>query len=446
MTTLEITSKSRLWLLVGIAVGAICLGMTWFADIDQYHSRFWSNLLHNSVFFTGIGIMGGFFLSASIIAWAGWYTVFKRVWESISMFMIVGLVLMGFFAVATMLDWHHLYHWTQEGITELGHENYDEIIAGKAGFLNKTWYLGGTLILIGIWLFLAKRIRSLSLAEDNDKSGADDFTYAYSMRKYAAAYLPLAGFGTAAMIWLWIMSLDAHWYSTMFAWYTGASWFVSMMCLTVLILQNLKGKGYFPTVTTEHFHDLGKLIFAFSIFWTYLWFSQFMLIWYANVGEETGYFKLRMDEYPILFWGNLAINFVLPFFVLMRNDTKRKMGSLSFIALMVLFGHWLDFFLMIKPGVLHTSHILTGHGGHGDHSAHGEAAAHGAGHGHEAGGHGVEQVTEFLAGFHLPGFLEIGTFIGFLCLFLFFVYNSLSSAPLHPENDVYLEESLHHHT
>jgi hypothetical protein len=163
-----------------------------------------------------------------------------------------------------------------------------------------------------------------------------------------------------------------------------------------------------------------------------------MLIWYGNVGEETGYFKIRMEEYPILFWGNLAINFVLPFFVLMRNDTKRKLGSLSFIALVVFFGHWLDFFQMIKPGVLHTSHEMAGHG-----EAHGHEAA---GHAHEVGGHGAEMAHEFIAGFSLPGFLELGTFIGFLCLFIFFVYRSLSSAPLDPKNDVYREESLHHHT
>ncbi len=221
------------------------------------------------------------------------------------------------------------------------------------------------------------------------------------------------------------MSLDAHWYSTMFAWYSGASWFVSMICTTILVLLYLKSRGYYSQVTDEHIHDLGKFLFAFSIFWTYLWFSQFMLIWYANVGEETGYFLIRMQEYPVLFWANLAINFILPFFVLMRNSTKRKVGSLTFAAIVVLFGHWLDFFLMIKPGALHTAHELA-HNGDG-HGAHAEGA------------------HAFMTGFHLPGFLEIGTFIGFMGLFLLVFFTALAKAPLTPKNDPYIQESLHHH-
>lgn len=232
------------------------------------------------------------------------------------------------------------------------------------------------------------------------------------MRVWAAAFLPIAGFTSAAMVWQWVMSVDSHWYSTLFAWYTGASWFVSMIALTILTIMFLKTKGYFQSVTNEHIHDLGKLLFAFSIFWTYLWFSQYMLIWYANVGEETIYFRERWDNYPVLFLGNLAINFVLPFLVLMRNDTKRKWGSLGFIAAVVFVGHWVDFFLMLKPGILHTAH--------------------------EAGGGNV-------GGFAAPGFLEFGTMIGFLCLFLFFAYTMMARTRLEPTHDPYLEESLHHH-
>ncbi|NNE26056.1 MAG: hypothetical protein HKN09_04385, partial [Saprospiraceae bacterium] len=255
-----------------------------------------------------------------------------------------------------------------------------------------------------------------------------------------------------------IMSVDAHWYSTLFAWYTGASWFVSMICLTILILIYLKSKGYYQNVSIEHLHDLGKFLFAFSIFWTYLWFSQYMLIWYGNVGEETIYFRERVDNYPALFYLNLIINFVAPFFILMRNDTKRKIGSLAFTAGLVLFGHWLDFFLMLKPGILHTAHAALGHGhGHGD-EHHGEGAGHGADAAHEAGHeggheiaeatahHGGEALSTFEMGFSMPGILEVGTFIGFLCLFLFFVFNTLAKASLVPENDPYLDESNHHHT
>ena len=456
--TYDFTSKNKMWLIIGMMVGVICLGWTYFLADDELHTRFWSNFLHNAVFFTGIALMAGFFMTASITAWAGWYVNFKRVWESFSLFLIVGLGLMGIIALGVFFDLHHLYHWMDTSLIDPTNEHFDEILAGKAGFLNKYWYLGGTVILIGIWYFIVRKIRTISLAED--KMGSDGFKKHYSIRLWAAMFLPLAGFGSAAMVWQWVMSVDAHWYSTLFAWYSGASWFVSMICLTILVLLYLKSKGYYQNVTIEHFHDLGKFLFAFSIFWTYLWFSQYMLIWYGNVGEETIYFRERVDNYPALFYLNLIINFVAPFFILMRNDTKRKIGSLAFTAGLVLFGHWMDFFLMLKPGILHTAHATLGHGdGHGgaDHHAT-EAAGHGAEAAHgtamegahdlaeAAAHHGTEHLSTFEMGFSMPGILEVGTFIGFLCLFLFFVFNTLTKAPLVPENDPYLDESNHHHT
>ncbi len=433
MQSFEFNNRLKTTLLSGMVVGLLCLVLTWLLPGDDLHARFWSNLLQNSVFFTMIAAMAAFFMAASITAWAGWYTTFKRIWESMGLFLIVGLVLMLIMGLSVYMGWNHLYHWNDaESVAG------DKILTGKASFLNKNWYLFGTIVFVSMWYFFANRFRSLSLAEE--KHGEDkDFSHHRKIRIYAAAFLPIIGFTSAAMIWQWIMSVDAHWYSTLFAWYASASAFVSMICLTLLILIYLKGRGYFEIVTTEHLHDLGKLLFAFSIFWTYLWFSQFMLIWYANVGEETGYFKLRMHEYPILFWGNLLINFILPFFVLMRNDTKRKLGSLTFVAIFVFIGHWVDYFQMIKPGVLHTTHELAGHG-HGHDHGH-----EGAGHAAEHGAHAVEHVSHFVAGFTIPGLLEIGTFIGFLSLFLFFVFNSLSRASLVSEHDPYIHESLHHH-
>lgn len=398
----------RTILLSFIAVGVLCLGITWFTD-DVFHTRFWSNFLHNSVFFTGISLMACFFIAASILAYAGWYTAFKRVFEAVVSFFPIGLGLMIILGIANYLQVHHLYHWADPAsVAE------DPILLGKASFLNTKMYLILTVVFGAAYVFFVQRIKSLSVQEDAGGFDAE-FKNHRKQRVNAAILLPIIGFTSVILIWLWIMSVDAHWYSTMFAWYCLASFFVALMCLVTLALIYLRANGYYSNLSQHHIHDMGKFIFAFSIFWTYLWFSQFMLIWYANIGEETIYFKERYDNYPVLFFANLAVNFVLPFIVLLRNDTKRKVGTLSFVAITVFIFHWIDFFLMVKPGVLHTAHELSG-GHHGeDGSSHSEAshgavgqaanagtetmasaAAHSVEGGHEAGSHTVDSAHNAL--------------------------------------------------
>ena len=417
MTRFEFNGKLKTIFLAGMAIGLISMILTYFVGDDELHSRFWSNLLHNASFFTGLSLMALFFLSASITAWAGWYVLFKRLWESFTVFLVVGLILMTIIGLGNYFHWHHLYHWADEQAVAS-----DVILTGKSSFLNKEWYLIGGLIIMAIWLFFRWKIRSISLREETDPG--ENFREHRRLRVYAGAFLPIVGFSSAAMIWLWLMSLDAHWYSTLYAWYSAASWFVAVTALVIIALIYLKKQGYFEQVTDEHIHDLGKFLFAFSIFWTYLWFSQFMLIWYANVGEETTYFKTRKDDFPILFYGNVIINFIVPFLALMINSAKRNRLWMVIIAAVVFMGHWLDFFLMVKPGVLHTTQEVLGH---------------------EAAGHAAEAAHHIPAGFGLPGLLEIGTLIGFLCLFVYLVFRSLAKANLVSQADPYLEESIHHH-
>ena len=152
--------------------------------------------------------------------------------------------------------------------------------------------------------------------------------------------------------WLWLMSIDAHWYSTLFAWYATISWFVATFASVILLMIYLKSKGYFSGVTDEHMHDLGKYLFAFSIFWTYLWFSQFMLIWYANIPEEVTYFVTRIEDYKIPFFGMLAMNFIFPFLVLMNSDYKRIPWFIVMAGIVILIGHYLDVFNMIMPATV----------------------------------------------------------------------------------------------
>ncbi len=376
-TQFEFEGKTKTVLYAGMGLGLVCLALTFLGD-DAYHTRFWSNFLHNSVYFTGISFMALAFMSAIITAFGGWMTVFKRVWEAMSLFIIVGIVLMSILAAGVWGHFHHLYHWNVPGISELGNANYDRIIAGKAGFLNPVWYTMGTIGVLSLWYFFAVKLRGISVDQDTKETASLD--YYKRQRRISAALLPVIGFLVCVFVWQSVMSIDSHWYSTMFAWYSMISMLLGAISLTVILIIYLKSKGYMEYVTRDHLHDVGKFLFGISVFWTYLWFDQFMLIWYANNGEETIYYKERMNHYPVLFWGNLLLNFITPFFILMRNDTKRKFGTMFFVACVVFFGHWWDFFYMIKPGArtsaqhgteMHTSHTTS----HEAAPAHGAAAA-----------------------------------------------------------------------
>ncbi len=438
----------RTMFLAFMGVGLLCLGLTWMMDIDEFHSRFWTNILHNSVYFVGIAIMATFFLAANITAYAGWYVTFKRILESITAYLLPGFIIMALIGLAVFMHLNHLYHWTDTSIMNPeDKDTFDPIITGKSSFLNKYWYLISTVVIGAVYIFIASKLRSLSQEEDEQVSEDGSFKTHRTIRKYAAAFLPIFGFTSVVLIWQWVMSVDAHWYSTMFAWYCLASLFVSMLCVTILITLYLRSKGLLPNVSQHHIHDLGKFLFGISVFWMYLWFSQYMLIWYANIGEETIYFKERYDNYPVLFFGNIIINFAIPFLVLLRNDTKWKNGSLIFISVLAFLGHWMDFFLMIKPGVLHTAHEAAGHGTHNvGEASHGaaEVAHEAAAHGNEVASH-AEHVSSVVSGFSYPGLLELGTMLGFVGLFGFVVFTALSKVKLTAKQDPYYKESVNHH-
>jgi len=183
--------------------------------------------------------------------------------------------------------------------------------------------------------------------------------YIWNNTVWAALYIVVFALTVMSSIpWLWLMSIDAHWYSTMYSWYTFASTFVAGMSLIAIFVIYLKNRGQLEYVTEEHLHDVGKFMFAFSIFWTYLWFSQYMLIWYSNQPEETKYFVERIGTatkggpYKGIFFFNLIINFLCPLLILMKKSTKRSWTMVTFMAVLIIFGHWIDFYQMVMPGTM----------------------------------------------------------------------------------------------
>ena len=319
-------------------------------------TRFWAVLLQNSVYWLLVVNASMFFISITTLAMGGWQVAFRRVSEAISSVVPV-LGIITFIILLAIVLGHRtdIYHWLDtEAVAK------DKILKGKSGFLNPTFFIVASAVSIGLWWLLGKKMRTLSL--ESDKAPMDyDTSKKWIMKNtiWASLFAVVFGLTVASTIpWLWLMSVDPHWYSTMYSWYTFASTFVSGMSLIALFVVYLKNQGQLEYVTDEHMHDIGKFMFAFSVFWTYLWFSQFMLIWYSNQPEETRYFVDRLGTatetgaFQGIFFFNLIVNFLCPLLILMKKGTKRNWTVITFTAVLIIFGHWIDLYQMIMPGTV----------------------------------------------------------------------------------------------
>ena len=338
--------------LLTIIIGAIVLlGSTDPVTAIFDKTRFWNGLLHNSIFFLVISVASVFILAASSLAQGGWLVAYRRVPEAIGanvwIFGIIAAIIM--FLVAFLFrvhtpegDINPIYRWMTPG--------HDETIIGKSAFLNGKMFVIFTICTIGLWSYFGLKFRAISLQQDAAPKNSTKLYW----RNVTLSGVFLIVYGLSQMStspWMWVMSIDAHWYSTMFSWYSWASAFVTGMGLILMWVVYLKNQGYMELVTKEHVHDLGKLMFAFSIFWTYVWFAQFMLIWYGNIPEETTYFKIRMQgPYSVIWFAVFIICFIMPFLILMSRPSKRNYFTITFMAMVIFFGHWLDYYQMIYPG------------------------------------------------------------------------------------------------
>jgi hypothetical protein len=295
----------------------------------------------------------------------------------------------------------HIYHWTDhEAVAK------DKILNGKKGFLNEGFYAAWTILTVVLWSVLGYKMRKLSLQIDKAPftSMAEVRKYIFKNTVWAAVFMVWFALTVMSTIpWFWMMSIDAHWYSTMYSWYTFASTWVAGIALIILYVVYLKNRGQLEFTNSEHLHDLGKFLFAFSIFWTYLWFSQFMLIWYANIPEETVYFKARSEgAYSSEFWLMLIINFVGPLLILMRRSSKRSYSTITIMSMVVIFGHWLNMHQMIFGSVAKEHNTL--------------------------------------------GLFDFGVAAGFVGVIMHFTAKALAKNPLVSMNHPLLKESIIHHT
>ncbi len=351
--------------LIAVGVVAVLYGVfkfqPWIHSHEGSHvdsTRFWAVLLQNSVFFLLVVNAAMFFICVTTMAMAGWVVAFRRVSEAISSVVpILGIITFVILLAIVFGERTDIYHWLdKEAVAK------DHILNGKKGFLNPVFFLVWSFITIFLWWFLGKKMRSMSLQSDKKEQMGYETgkKWIWNNTVWASLYSVVFTLTVASTIpWLWLMSIDAHWYSTMYSWYTFASTFVSGISLIALFVVYLKNRGQLEYVTEEHLHDLGKFMFAFSVFWTYLWFSQYMLIWYSNQPEETKYFIERIGTaekagpFKGIFFLNLIINFLCPLLILMKRGTKRNWTMVTIMAGLIIFGHWLDFYQMVMPGTLH---------------------------------------------------------------------------------------------
>jgi hypothetical protein len=387
---------------------------------DSLGQRSWSTLLVSGFFFFGISLGALFFFALSYATETAWTVLVKRVFEGIFQYLPVGSVVIVLVLLAGSLHWHHIYHWMDHSLYHEymigeGHDaryvdtaeagavanpNYDPIIAGKKAFLNQPFYWLRTIAYLATFILFARWFRRQSLELDH-LTGEELVKRHLLNYRRGALFLVFFAVFSSTLAWDWLMSIDTHWFSTLFGWYIFAGMWVSAMVTAVILVLYLKRKGYLPQVNNSHIHDLGKWVFAISFLWSYLYFSQFMLIWYANIPEESIYFVQRIEHHPALMWTTFFINFAIPMVMLMSRDAKRNPRFLIGVGSVIFIGHWLDVNMIVMPGAL----------------------------GHH---------------FHGIGLLEIGVFMAFLGLFMQVVLRGLTKAPLVPVHHPYLEESVHH--
>jgi hypothetical protein len=341
----ELAGSTRTVLLALAAIGVLTAA----AGAFMSPTRMWASWLLVAFFALGIGLAGLCFVAIHYATGSTWGVAFRRVPEALS-----GTLLFSIGMMAVLFLAHpQLYGWTTD---ESLVTDARPALAFKHFWLSWPFFLLRAAVYSGIWILFAALIRQRSRRQDKD----GDLRWTHENFKLSAVFLVLFAITMTLASFDWLMSLEYHWFSTIFGVYNFAGLFQSGLAVIILVALWLERAGPLKNMLREgHLHDLGKLLFAFSVFWAYIWFSQYMLIWYTNIPEETSYFIRRTHgAWFVLFILNLFLNFVIPFAVLLRRDTKGQRQTMAIVAVVVLLGRWLDVYLMVFPGLVGESPTL----------------------------------------------------------------------------------------
>ncbi|WP_299431589.1 quinol:cytochrome C oxidoreductase [uncultured Maribacter sp.] len=360
--------------------------------LHQLQNKPWAALYVAAFFFMMIALGVLAFYAIQRAAQAGWSPLLFRVMEGITSYLVPGGIIVFVILVLSVMHMNHLFVWMDADVVA-----HDHLLQGKKGYLNPIFFLIRAAIFLAGWILYREYSRKLSLKQDESN---DDSNFKLNFR-ISAGFLVFYLISESIMSWDWIMSVDPHWFSTLFGWYVFASMFVSGITVIALVTIYLKSKGYLEDVNDSHIHDLAKFMFGISVFWTYLWFSQFMLIWYSDIPEEVTYYVTRIQDFRLPFFGMIVMNFLFPVLLLMNSDYKRVNWFVVMAGVVILAGHYLDIFNMIMPSTVGDQWFI--------------------------------------------GIPEIGAVLFFAGLFIFWVFRALSNAPLQPKRNPFIEESRHFH-
>jgi hypothetical protein len=366
-------------------------GIIFLVGIVVSPERAWHNFLLSAYYLVSLGVGATIFLSFLYVSNAGWATAIRRVPEAIA----ASLPQFSLVLLATLFGIHFLYEWSHHDVVA-----HDAILKSKSGWLNVPFFSIRMVIILGIWILISKALLKNSFAQDE----RGEIEYSFRNKKNGALFLVAMGLTYWLASMDWIMSLEPHWYSTIYGIYHFSGTFMTSIAAITIVVILLRRQGVLANVVTnEHLFLLGKLLFGFSTFWAYIWFSQYLLIWYANIPEEVVYFNRREHGGWIIFTiANVLFNWIIPFFVLLPQWTKRNEGLLLKVCIVVMIGHWIDLFWMILPPLM-------------------------------------KEGPQF-------SIWEIGILAAAISAFFYFTFRAFSKNNSVPNNDPLLVESLPHHS
>lgn len=368
-------------IVVGVVGGAFGL---WASD------RFWFSFLQNALFVLTIALGAVLFVTFKAVSNAGWATVLRRVPEAMMSYVPVG----GICLLLIFFGRNSLYTWTQT--TFRSHETGAEL-GFKNAWLSTPFFFGRMVVFLAIWCGLIYLIKRASYRQDRDPNVA----YTNRRKIYSAIFIVVFGITFSLASFDWVMSLEPMFYSTIFGFYMISGTLTSSAAAITLLVILLKKRGQLSAVGDKHMHALGQIVLGFSTFWAYMWISQYLLIYYANLPEETIYYVRRTSTngWMTVFVVNLFLNWVIPFVMLLPRQVKLNTKWMVAACSIVLMGHWLDLYAMVFPANFGSPKI---------------------------------------------GFVDLALTIGFAALFLFVFAKNLNADRMVPINDPYLSESLEH--